>query len=449
MIKGYSTYLKPIAILIDLIVLNVTMFVLTNEVMVPASIVFFNTTWLLIAINTKLYVIFRYTKMPKVVSRLLLQFAYYYLSYFAYFGIFKEGDNIQNQRVTLTIIFGVIFVLKLLYVFTLRKYRVGGGNFRNVVILGGSQSVETLKNLFEERNYLGYNYIGYFSDKHFEKENYLGKLEDSFDYILENNIDEVYCSVTAFSREKLKKVIEFGEEHYITVKLIPTTTGMFSKGIEVEYYDYVPVLSLKKLPFDNPLIKYSKRFFDIVFSLVVIVFVLSWLSILLFIIIKIETKGPFVFKQVRDGLNGSQFHCYKFRSMGVNKDSDLKQATREDIRVTRVGKFIRKTSIDEVPQFINVFLGDMSVVGPRPHMISHSKKYSKRIDRYFMRNLVKPGVTGLAQVRGFRGEIEKESDMENRVRLDLFYINNWSFVLDIKIIFQTVFNAMRGEEKAY
>ena len=135
--------------------------------------------------------------------------------------------------------------------------------------------------------------------------------------------------------------------------------------------------------------------------------------------------------------------------MGVNRDSDSKMATKGDMRITRVGRFIRKTSIDELPQFINVLIGDMSVVGPRPHMISHSKIYSKKINRYLMRNLVKPGVTGLAQVRGLRGEIEKQADMENRVRLDLFYINNWSFALDVKIILQTLFNAFRGEEKAY
>ena len=153
--------------------------------------------------------------------------------------------------------------------------------------------------------------------------------------------------------------------------------------------------------------------------------------------------------QDRDGLNGKNFECYKFRSMGMNNEAHKIQATKGDMRVTRIGKFIRKTSIDELPQFINVLVGDMSVVGPRPHMTSQSIKYAQVVDKYFIRNLVKPGITGLAQVRGLRGEIETNSDMNNRVRMDLFYINNWSFVLDIKIIVQTVFNAIRGEEKAY
>lgn len=412
-------------------------------------IIYFNVGWLYISFNSKIYKVFRYTKMTEVVSGLFIQFSVYFLSYFAYFSIFKEGVQTGNQFKTLAIIFSVILILKLVYVYALRKYRLGGGNFRNVVILGGNQSVDSLKTLFKERNYLGYRCKGYFSDKHGSKEDYLGKLKDSFDYILNNNIDEIYCAISAFSRKELKKIIEFGEVNNKTVKLIPSTTGMFTKGVEVEYYDYVPVLSLKKLPFDDPLIKYSKRLFDIIFSSLIIVFILSWISAILYVLIKLESKGPLIFKQVRDGINGDQFECYKFRSMGVNKDSDLKQATKGDVRITRVGRFIRKTSIDELPQFINVFKGDMSVVGPRPHMISHSKIYSKKINHYLVRNLVKPGVTGLAQVRGLRGEIERQTDMENRVRLDIFYINNWSFILDIKIIVQTLTNAIKGEKKAY
>ena len=135
--------------------------------------------------------------------------------------------------------------------------------------------------------------------------------------------------------------------------------------------------------------------------------------------------------------------------MGVNKQADKIQATKGDVRITKIGNFIRKTSIDELPQFFNVLVGDMSVVGPRPHMTSQSIKYAHIVDKYFVRNLVKPGVTGLAQVRGLRGEIEMDSDINNRVRMDIFYINNWSFILDIKIIVQTLFNAIKGEEKAY
>jgi len=179
------------------------------------------------------------------------------------------------------------------------------------------------------------------------------------------------------------------------------------------------------------------------------VFILSWLIPLLWILIKLESKGPLIFKQSREGVNGSKFICYKFRSMQINKVSDKVHASKNDTRVTKIGAFLRKTSIDEFPQFLNVFLGDMSVVGPRPHVESLSLEYQKEVDDYLKRHIVKPGITGLAQISGYRGEIKTKSDIKNRVRLDIFYIENWAFFLDLKIIIQTVLSIFKGDEKAY
>jgi len=191
-----------------------------------------------------------------------------------------------------------------------------------------------------------------------------------------------------------------------------------------------------------------KRVFDIVFSLIVIIFLLSWLIPILAILIKLESKGPVFFKQGRPGMDEKEFFCYKFRSMQVNGFTE-KEASKNDPRVTKMGKFMRKTSMDELPQFFNVILGEMSVVGPRPHLWSQNKAYASKIKKYMVRHYVKPGITGLAQVKGFRGEIETEEDMVNRIKLDVFYIENWSLIMDIKIIFQTVFNIFKGEDKAY
>ncbi|MCL4158441.1 UNVERIFIED_CONTAM: hypothetical protein GTU68_035696, partial [Idotea baltica] len=202
-------------------------------------------------------------------------------------------------------------------------------------------------------------------------------------------------------------------------------------------------------PLEDSVNQFIKRLFDIIFSFTVIVFLLSWLTPLLAILIRIESRGPIFFKQSRNGFNYKEFDCYKFRSMTPNKNAHLYQATRGDQRVTRIGKFIRKTSIDELPQFFNVLFGDMSVVGPRPHMVSHTNMYAKKIDKFMVRHFVKPGITGLAQVSGFRGEIETDKDIINRVKYDIFYIENWSILLDIKIITQTALNAVKGEEKAY
>jgi putative colanic acid biosynthesis UDP-glucose lipid carrier transferase len=175
---------------------------------------------------------------------------------------------------------------------------------------------------------------------------------------------------------------------------------------------------------------------------------LSWLAPILAVLIKLESRGPVFFKQGRPGIDEKEFFCYKFRSMKINQTTE-QEASKNDPRVTKIGRFLRKSSLDEMPQFMNVLMGDMSVVGPRPHLWPQNKVYGNRIKKYMVRHYVKPGITGLAQVRGFRGEIETDEDMVNRIKYDVFYIENWSLLLDIKIIVQTVINIFKGEDKAY
>ena len=228
----------------------------------------------------------------------------------------------------------------------------------------------------------------------------------------------------------------------------PDNKSTLYRNLAVQYYRIIPIIVLRKIPLEIDVNNRLKRSFDIVFSLFVIVFILSWLTLILGILIKIESRGPIFFKQNRPGFKERDFLCYKFRSMMINKTTE-KEAVRNDPRVTRIGKFIRKTSIDELPQFFNVLLGDMSVVGPRPHLWTQNKVYGTKVKKYMIRHHVSPGVTGLAQVRGFRGEIETDEDMINRIKYDVFYIENWSIWMDIKIIIQTVVNIFKGEEKAY
>ena len=270
-----------------------------------------------------------------------------------------------------------------------------------------------------------------------------------FDFVLNNNIDEIYCSLELLTKEKRSAFIKFSEDNYKVLKFIPKTNDLLRKEVNLEYYDYIPVLALRKTPLSRPIEKLLKRIFDIFFSLGIIVFIMSWLTPILWVLIKIESRGPLFFKQIREGLNGQQFYCYKFRSMHRNELENIIQTAKDDQRITIMGKFIRKTSIDELPQFINVFLGSMSVVGPRPHMLTQGAKFKEVVDKYAVRHFVKPGITGLAQVKGFRGEISTKADIQNRVKLDLFYIENWTPLLDLKIIVLTVFNALKGEEKAY
>ncbi len=202
-------------------------------------------------------------------------------------------------------------------------------------------------------------------------------------------------------------------------------------------------------PLDIPASKLSKRVFDVLFSGFVIIFILSWLIPILALFIKLTSKGPVFFKQERTGINNKNFICWKLRTMYVNGDADLKQAVAGDPRITLAGKFMRKFSLDETPQFVNVLLGCMSIVGPRPHMLRHTEKYSKQVDNYMLRHFVKPGITGLAQVKGCRGEISAPAMLHNRVRFDIFYLKNWNFILDIAIIFKTMKLVLLGDKNAY
>ena len=208
-------------------------------------------------------------------------------------------------------------------------------------------------------------------------------------------------------------------------------------------------MTLRNGPLENIVNRIVKRLFDIGFSIFIILFILSWFVPLMAIIIKLTSKGPVFFVQERSGIKNLAFRVIKFRTMYINSDAHYKQATRYDQRITPIGKFLRRTNLDELPQFINVFFGQMSVIGPRPHMLKHTQEYSKIIDKFMVRHFVKPGITGWAQVNGYRGETREVTDMEGRVRADVWYIENWSFALDLKIIIMTIINMLRGEENAF
>ena len=216
-----------------------------------------------------------------------------------------------------------------------------------------------------------------------------------------------------------------------------------------ELLSNTPVLSIRREPLELRENRILKRVFDVVLSSFFLFTIFPIIYLIVGLAIKISSPGPVFFKQKRSGEDGKEFYCYKFRSMKVNAQCDSLQATRDDPRKTKIGEIIRKTSIDELPQFINVLKGDMSIVGPRPHMLKHTKEYSKLINSFMVRHFVKPGITGWAQVTGFRGETKELWQMEGRVMRDIWYIEHWTFVLDLLIIYKTVYNGIRGEKKAY
>jgi len=377
---------------------------------------------------------------------ILRQIGFFALILYTFIGVFKQ-PNISRLALGeyLLLVFLLVAFFKFFIFYLLNRYRAAfGGNLRNVVVIGDTEKSRQLINLFKKRLDFGYKFR-----KQFIIENDDFSLQKCFSYIAENKIDEIYASIAELSNKQINKLIDFADNNLKELKFIPDNKDIYAKKLKYEYYEYIPIISLRDIPLQVPINKFLKRLFDILLSLAVIVFLLSWLTPLLAILIRLESKGPIFFKQTRNGFNYSEFDCYKFRSMTPNKDAHLNQATKGDQRITILGKFIRKTSIDELPQFFNVLFGDMSVVGPRPHMVRHTNLYAERVDKFMVRHFVKPGITGLAQVSGFRGEVETDKDIINRVKYDIFYIENWSLLLDIKITVQTFLNAIKGDDKAY
>ncbi|WNH13966.1 undecaprenyl-phosphate glucose phosphotransferase [Thalassobellus suaedae] len=409
-------------------------------------ILYVSIFWIIIAFKNQFYEVQRYTKIIQIVTLLLSQTFFFFITLYAFIGFFKQPNISRLALVNYLItVFALVTFFKFLFFFILKKYRAAlGGNLRDVVVIGDTEKTRQLIKIFKTELHFGYKF-----KKQFRVQDDNFSLQTCFNYIIENNINEIYFSIAELTNKQTNRLIDFADNNLRELKFIPDNKDIYSKKLKYEYYNYIPILSIRSIPIQDPINKVTKRLFDILFSSAIIVFLLSWLTPILAILIKLESKGPVFFKQTRNGFNYNEFDCYKFRSMTPNEDANLQQATKGDMRITRVGRFIRKTSIDELPQFFNVFFGDMSVVGPRPHMVRHTNLFAEKIDKFMVRHFVKPGITGLAQISGFRGEVETDKDIINRVKYDIFYIENWSLLLDLKIIFQTFLNALKGEEKAY
>ena len=443
----YSGYIRPFSYLIDLIIINVLAFYImpfhTNEIIYSFFISF---AWFTIAVYLGFYEVYRYTKVIAILNCALKQGILFVLFCLALELYYSEFAN--QKKVALYVASAIILILliKLFIYYFLRRYRVlYGGNYRTVVLLGNDASTNPLKHFFTDNPDYGYKLIKVFTLEDPKKQ----RIDECLSFVLQHRTDEIYCALADLSEDQISDIIDFADNNLKTLKFIPDEKQILSRNAKFEYYDYIPVISLRNILQDETMNKVIKRVFDLVFSSIIILGLLSWLTPIMAIIIKWESKGPVFFVQKRNGLNYKEFNCYKFRSMELNDKADLDLASKNDVRITKVGKFIRKTSIDELPQFFNVLLGDMSVVGPRPHMVSVANLYALKVDKFMARHFVKPGITGLAQTKGFRGEVETDEDIINRVKYDIFYMENWSILLDIKIIFNTIYNTLKGDEKAY
>ncbi|MEL0651816.1 undecaprenyl-phosphate glucose phosphotransferase [Algibacter sp. TI.3.09] len=443
----YSGFITPISYLLDLSIIIGCVFLFSiNITHIYGFLSYVGVFWIIIAFTSHFYEVHRHTRIVQIVALLFRQMLFFAIVLYAFIGVFKQ-PNISRLELGnyLICVFLLISFFKFLVFFLLNKYRATlGGNIRNVIVIGDNEKTRQLINIFNKRQDFGYKFQKQFTIKDDDF-----SLQKCFNYVIENDINEIYSSVAELSNKQINRLADFADNNLRELKFIPDNKDIYSRKLKYEYYDYIPILSFRSIPIQEPVSKFVKRVFDILFASSIIVFVLSWLTPIIAILIKLESKGPVFFKQSRNGFNYKEFDCYKFRSMTPNEDAHLHQATKGDMRITKMGAFIRKTSIDELPQFFNVLFGDMSVVGPRPHMVSHTNLYARKVDKFMVRHFVKPGITGLAQVSGMRGEIEEDKDIINRVKYDIFYIENWSLLLDIKIVIQTFVNAIKGEEKAY
>jgi putative colanic acid biosynthesis UDP-glucose lipid carrier transferase len=414
-------------------------------------IIFCNIIWFAGSFITKSYYINRLPGFLINAFNLTKLFALFFLLFFVYIDLFHFNQYYHLAMIKDAIIMYICLIgWRFVFFYILKKSYKTNTNKAPAVIVGVSVNSIHLKEFIESHPEYGITVAGFFSDKDNDKVNVLGDLKDVYDYCLTHSISEIICSIDKVSKEYLNELIDFTEHHLITIRMLPDTTSYSGGGYDVTYLEYIPLLAIRKNPFDDVTNQFLKRSFDIVFSFLVIVLLLSWLLPILAIFILIESKGPIFFLQQRTGLNKKTFKCIKLRTMVVNKYADEKQAEKNDSRITKFGAFLRKTSLDELPQFFNVFTGSMSVVGPRPHMLKHTEEYSQIVNKYMIRHLVKPGITGLSQVMGYRGETQHDLYlMKMRVRMDRFYIENWSFYLDLKIIYSTIITIFKKNHQIY
>ena len=361
-----------------------------------------------------------------------------------------------------TMLFVLLMLVRLVERFAVKKMRRLGYNTRTMTLVGTDNELKKVYEQLRNDPTTGYRIEGYYSDERWmtEGRNY-GKTEDGkwrgtiadLKEALEKGReitlgDELYACVSRREKDFINRLSQACDSQVTKFFYIPVSVESIGINFQREFINDIEVYTTHESPLDNVMNKMLKRAFDIVVALVALT-ITALLFPIIYLIIKIQSPGPIHFSQVRTGLDGKNFVCYKFRSMHVNKDADKLQATKDDPRKYPFGNFMRKTNIDELPQFWNVLAGSMSVVGPRPHMLAHTEMYKELIGSYMVRHFVKPGITGWAQVTGFRGETKELWQMEERVKRDIWYMEHWSIWLDIRIVWMTIKTIFVRDKNAY
>ncbi|MCX8522836.1 exopolysaccharide biosynthesis polyprenyl glycosylphosphotransferase [Chryseobacterium formosus] len=450
----YSRYLKSLIILLDLLVIAAVFifyFINTNRDLVHNQDIWYENSfplllvisfWVLLSGRTKIYNISRNLTYILFVERIIVHFLLFIIGLVL---IRKVSSNqfFGSELTWLSLyLFFFIFLLKSGVYFLIRYIRTMGINHRNVMFLNENNSTDVLKKIIEEKKDFGYKTFNY----NFSEIN----PENLVNFWKKNGIHTLFLPTeNSFDEEIQNKIFRLAEANKVHISLIPNISQNNFFFYDLDYIQTQPVLTQTKYPLDYYSNFLLKRTFDIIFSVFVLLFICSWLFPLIAFLIKRSSKGPVFFVQKRYGFHEEVFSCIKFRTMIVNEDSTKKTTNENDPRITKIGKFLRKTSLDEMPQFINVLKGEMSVVGPRPHMLAVDNYYKPKIGRYSLRSHTNPGITGLAQVNGLRGDAgDVEIEMNKRILADAFYVRNWSFVLDFIIILKTILLVIKGDKNA-
>ena len=418
-----------------------------------AFFLIFSLIWIIAGFSFKIYILDTVSLIRNISINLLATFIVHMvmvLTILATFNVFSINPKFLAAVYGLAAIF--IISSRVLFKLILKYFEFSGFDKRKVVIIGATRSGKALYQFFHDHESAGYVFKGCFDDEchrnGFARELITGNLGAIKEFCLREKIDEIYFTLPLTHKELLEDTLKFADDNFIYFRIAPDFGEVIEGNCDFYLLNSVPVLTTRKEPLRVSFNDVLKRAFDIVFSLYVICTIFPFIFPIIALAIRLESEGPIIFKQLRPGKKNKLFDCYKFRTMRVNTITEV-QATRDDPRITKVGRFLRKTNLDEFPQFFNVLLGNMSVVGPRPNMVSQLEYYSKTIHKYKLRHFITPGITGYAQVNGFRGETKEPELMEKRVHYDVMYLENWSLSLDIKIIFLTIWNMLKGDERAY
>ncbi len=416
-----------------------------------SDFLFFNFAWLLSTIVMNLYTHNNLRVIERTLRQTIKAGILQFMIFLAYLYISKE---IVPLRIVLYCysFFIVFFIMSRILVTHVSERLIGRVNKKKpVAILGQNDTGKELAEIFTSKR-SDYTFRGFFEttdDGGGQALMPFKPIEKCIRFAANNHIEEIYSTIFP-TDEKWDELVELADRKCVRLKFVskdltPTRQGM------VNYFNDFPVVSIRHEPLEAKVEnRAKKRFFDILFSSLVTLFVLSWLIPIVGIIIKLNSKGPVFFLQNRHGRNNQFFKIIKFRTMTVTEaDDEFKQVTKNDARITSVGRFLRKTSLDEMPQFLNVLMGQMSIIGPRPHAVKQNLDYQAQINSFMARHFVKPGISGWAQVKGCRGETENEDSMKKRIEHDLWYMENWSLMLDIRIVFLTIGNIIKGEPTAY